>query len=262
MLDFHNHLIPGVDDGAATIDESRAGLEAMIAAGVTEIIATPHITASLAASPILRRYEAQVSEAWDRLQSLVSREFPAIPIHRGFEVMLDVPHPRLDDPLLRLAGTSFALVEFPFMNIPPNSAIALHELVDAGLIPIIAHPERYSNMEGNLGLIEEWRHAGAYLQVNAGSLVGTYGARARVLSWMMLEEGDADFVCSDYHCRGRCSVGAARDALIERGLEAQLATLTANAHGIVLGERPRPVAPFVSEAAAPRWKRILGLGKR
>lgn len=261
MLDFHNHLIPGVDDGAATIDESRAGLEAMIAAGVTEIIATPHITASLAASPILARYEAQVSEAWDRLQSLVSSEFPGIPIHRGFEVMLDVPHPRLDDPLLRLAGTSFVLVEFPFMNIPPNSAYALHELVDAGLIPIIAHPERYANMESNLALIEEWRLAGAYLQINAGSLVGTYGARARTLSWMMLEEGDADYMCSDYHCRGRCLLDAARDALVERGLALQLTTLTSNAQGIVSGERPRPVAPFV-RVATSRWKRMLGIGKR
>ncbi len=261
MLDFHNHLIPGVDDGAATIAESRAGLAAMIADGITEIIATPHITASLAVSPSLARYEARVADGWSRLQLMVSQEFPDVPIHRGFEVMLDVPHPRLDDPIFRLAGTSFVLVEFPFMNIPPNSAYALHELVDAGLIPIIAHPERYSNMEANLMLIEEWRLAGAYLQINAGSLVGVYGPRARSLSWMMLEEGDADYLCSDYHCRGRCSIGAARAAFVERGLDFQLATLAANSLGIVRGVRPRPVAPFVTEAPS-RWKRLLGLGKR
>lgn len=260
MLDFHNHLIPGVDDGAANIEESRSGLEAMIANGITEIIATPHITASLVLSGALGRYQNRVAAAWAELQSLVAAEFPELPIHRGFEVMLDVPHPKLDDPLLRLAGTSFALVEFPFMNVPPNSGYALRELVDAGLIPIIAHPERYSNMEESMGLIEEWRAAGAYLQINAGSLVGAYGPRARHIAWLLLEQGGVDYLCSDYHSRGRCSVGAAKTAILERGLEAQLATLVANSRSIVRDERPLPVVPFAGEPPS-RWRRLLRFGK-
>jgi protein-tyrosine phosphatase len=261
MLDFHNHLIPGVDDGAANIEESRSGLQAMIADGITEIIATPHITASLALSGALDRYQNRIAEGWGELQSLVSAEFPQVPIHRGFEVMLDVPHPRLDDPLLRLAGTTFVLVEFPFMNIPPNSGYALRELVDAGLIPIIAHPERYSNMEESMRLIEEWRAAGAYLQINAGSLVGAYGPCARRIAWLLLEDGNADYLCSDYHSRGRCSIGAAKSAILERGLDSQLATLAANSERVVRGERPVSVAPFTGEPPS-RWRRIFGLGNR
>jgi len=260
MLDFHNHLIPGVDDGAANIGESRSGLRAMVADGITEIIATPHITASLALGAGLEGYLNRIAEAWIQLQSLVSAEFPEVALYRGFEVMLDVPHPKLDDPHLRLAGTNFVLVEFPFMNIPPNSAYALRELADAGLVPIVAHPERYGNMEENMGLIDDWRDSGAYLQINAGSLVGTYGSRAHRIAWFLLEEGRCEYLCSDYHCRGRCPVGAARAAISAKGLSKQLATLDSNASRIVKGELPDALLPFVLEPS-PRWKKFLGLGR-
>lgn len=260
MLDFHCHLIPGVDDGAASIEEARSGLQAMVADGISEIIATPHITASLASSVAADRYLERVAEGWADLQSLVSAEFAGLTIHRGFEVMLDVPHPRLDNPLLRLAGTSFVLVEFPFMNVPPNSDVALRELVAAGLVPVIAHPERYSNIGADPGLIREWRDLGAYLQVNGGSLLGAYGARARDISWMLLGEGTADYVCSDYHSRGRCALGAARKALQERGLAEQVNVLFSNAGSIVRNERPHPVLPF-AEKPLSRWRRLLRFGK-
>lgn len=261
MLDFHNHLIPGVDDGAANIEESRKGLQAMTDDGITAIIATPHINASLVLSGPLAQYQDRIAEGWARLEKLATAEFPNLSIYRGFEVMLDVPHPRLDDPLLRLAGTSFVLVEFPFMNIPPNSGHSLRGIVDSGLVPIIAHPERYANMEGNMPLIEEWRATGACLQINAGSLIGAYGQRARSIAWFLLEQGSADYMCSDYHSRGRCAVGAARRAMIERGLQAQSDMLVANAESIIANERPRPVRRSASQPPS-RWRLLLGIGKR
>ena len=253
--------MPGVDDGAANIGESRSGLKAMVADGITEIIATPHVTASLALGDGLEGYLNHIAEAWNKLRSLVAAEFPEVALYRGFEVALDVPHPKLDNPLLRLAGTDFVLVEFPFMNIPPNSAYALRELTDAGLVPIIAHPERYGNMEENMGLIDDWRDSGAYLQMNAGSLLGTYGSRAHRISWFLLEEGKTEYLCSDYHSRGRCSVGAARAAISAKGLAGQLAILDENARRIVKGDRPDRLQPVVGEPF-PRWKRLLRLGRR
>lgn len=261
MLDFHNHLIPGVDDGAADIGESRSGIKAMIADGVTEIIATPHITASLARTGAVEEYQEHVAQAWSCLKSLGAAEFPQVGLYRGFEVMLDVPHPKLDDPLLRLAGTSFVLVEFPFMNIPPNSAYALRELIDAGLKPIVAHPERYTNMEASMGLIDDWRDAGAYLQINAGSLVGNYGSRADRISWFLLQEGQADYLCSDFHSRGTCALGSSRAALTAKGLTLQLMTLDSNASRIVKDEVPNAMQPFVATPTS-KWKKILGLGRR
>jgi protein-tyrosine phosphatase len=71
-------------------------------------------------------------------------------------------------------------------------------------MPILAHPERHVNIEQQLGLVEHWRDAGAFMQINAGSIVGNYGSRAKKIAWTILEAGHADYMCSDYHSRGKC----------------------------------------------------------
>lgn len=256
MLDFHNHLVPGVDDGAMNVDESRSGIEAMIADGITGIITTPHISASIVERGMLDDYLAKIEAGWVLLQALVAAEFPKLRIARGFEVMLDVPHPNLENPLLRLAGTSLVLLEFPFMNIPPNSVRALFELRDAGWTPILAHPERYVNMEGNTGMIDQWRDAGAFMQINAGSIMGQYGVRAKRLAWSILEAGQADYLCSDYHSRGKCAVGAAIAQLRKKGMDVQADTLIRNGKKVVSGEKPMRLEPF-SPKQASAWKKVI-----
>lgn len=256
MLDFHSHLIPGVDDGAANVDESREGLKAMVADGITGIITTPHIGASLIERGMVDQYLEKIATAWDTLQNLVTTEFPKLKIARGFEVMLDVPRPKLENPLFRLAGTSFVLIEFPFMNIPPNSTHALRELRDAGYMPILAHPERYVNIEEQLGLVEHWRDAGAFMQINAGSIIGSYGSRAKKVAWSILQAGHADYMCSDYHSRGKCSMAAAFASLREKGLEMQADALVFNAKRVVRGERPMTVEPaYIKKTKS--WKKVF-----
>lgn len=256
MLDFHNHLIPGVDDGAATLEESRRGLKALAADGIDTIITTPHISASAVHREAFDSHLEEVSLAWESLASLVASEFPAIRIERGFEVMLDLPHPRLENPLLRLAGTSFALVEFPFMSIPPNSAFALRELRQAGFRPIVAHPERYANIDLNFGVIAEWREAGAFVQINSGSLIGAYGARPKRLGWAILEAGYADYMCSDYHSRGKCTVASAYAEITQRGMVDQAETLKANGRRVLENEVPFGLEPFTAKTKAG-WKKVF-----
>lgn len=256
MLDFHNHLMPGVDDGAVDINETRAGIRAMMADGITGIITTPHIAASFADRGMLDPYLEKIEVGWKAMEALVAAEFPRLRIARGFEVMLDVPHPKFDNPLLRLAGTSFVLLEFPLMDIPPNSAHALRELCKAGWMPILAHPERYGNMEANLALIPMWRSAGAYMQINAGSIVGQYGALARKLAWFILENGYADFMCSDYHSRGKCSVSAAIAELRAGGLGAQADALIRNGKRLIRNDPPLRLER-ATRRPPPWWKKIL-----
>lgn len=256
MLDFHNHLMPAVDDGAADLDESRAGIRALLADGITAIITTPHITASLGNRGGLDLYLDRIAESFDALKDLAAREFPQLRIERGFEVMLDIPQPNLDDPLLRLAGTTFALVEFPYMNIPPNSAFALRELRQSGWTPIIAHPERYSNINPDLAVMDEWRDAGAYVQINSGSLVGSYGPRAKRLAWAILEQGAADYLCSDYHSRGKCTFGAAVSEMKRRGFDLQLAALKKNGLRILADQQPVDVPPFSGKPKSG-WAKVF-----
>src|SRR5262249_25369064 len=120
MIDFHNHLVPGVDDGAADLDASRAALQAYAAQGVTAGVTTPPARAAHT-RPAARRDDvlAPIDAGWERLSALAREEFPQLRLERAAEVMLDVPAPDLGDPRVRLAGTRFALVEFPFMAVPP-----------------------------------------------------------------------------------------------------------------------------------------------
>ena len=258
MLDFHNHLMPGVDDGAADLDEVRSGLGVLHQQGVRTIITTPHLQASLVTRPgQLKAYLDALYDAWNSLKELAAKEFPDLRLERGVEVALDVPSPQLDNPLLRLAGTSFALVEFPFMSIPPNSTHPIREMVQQGVRPIVAHPERYSGMSRNFDIIESWRDAGARIQVNSGSLLGYYGATPASVAWAILAHGWADYLSSDYHSRGKCAVEAAGRILRDRGGEDQHHMLTVtNPQRILLDEPPLGV-PALQVEDPPLWKRVM-----
>ncbi len=258
MMDFHNHLMPAVDDGASDLDESREGLETLRSQGIETIITTPHLRGSMTTRTAeLEGFLGVLDEAWEQLTNLARSEFSEIRLERGVELMLDVPQPVLADSRVRLAGTSFALVEFPFMSIPPNSTLAIRDLVQAGWNPIVAHPERYANMFPNYGLIESWREAGARIQVNSGSLVGFYGQSPKKLAWAILRDGLADYLSSDYHSRGKCSVAAAASYMTARGGESTHRLLTTtNPERLLAGKAPLPVPPFIPDEI-PVWKRVL-----
>lgn len=258
MLDFHNHLMPGIDDGAADLDESRYGLSMLAAQGADTVITTPHLMGSWTQDEArLSAYMERVDEAWRALSDLAKREFPQLDVKRGSEVMLDVPSVSLTDSRVRLAATSFVLVEFPYMNIPPRSASAISDIKKSGFIPIIAHPERYSNMSVNLALAAEWKESGAFLQVNAGSVVGYYGAKARSIVMGLLSEGYADYLCSDFHSRGKCALADARSKFEAMEGVSQFDVLTSINPGRMLrDELPLPVDP-IDPAEASIWKKLL-----
>lgn len=254
-VDFHNHLMPGVDDGAQDDDESRAALERLHADGVEAVVVTPHLQGSLTTTPEkLARRLRELDEGWDRFREIAAGAFPEMRIERGTEVMLDAPKLDLSDPRIRLAGTSFVLVEFPYMTVPPNSAPAIFDLKMKGWTPIIAHPERYSGLDRRLEDVAEWRRVGGLLQVNSGSLLGRYGAQAQTIAWRLLRRGWVDFVASDYHARGRTSLAAAREKLEEMDAGEQYRLMTrVNPARILDGHHPEPVPPL-QEPKKPWWK--------
>jgi protein-tyrosine phosphatase len=245
-VDFHNHVIPGVDDGASSDDEAVEALRAFLLQDTRQIVATPHVNGSLT----LRREAIagrlrEIDAGWDRLTALAREHVPGIRIERGAEVMLDTPEPDLSDERLRLAGTGFALCEYPYMTVPPNSTGVLQRLVTAGVTPIIAHPERYVGVDTRCTLPARWREAGAYLQVNAGSITGRYGQQAASNAFALLERGLADFICSDFHSRGRPSTAGARKLLAEGGGAEQMELLMlVNPRRMLQGSAPLAVAPL------------------
>ena len=260
LTDFHSHLVPAVDDGAQDADDSAAALARFRAEGVTQLITTPHFVGSLtldARALATRLFE--LDAGWEVLGGVVAadteRMGSPLVVRRGVEVMLDVPDVNLSDSRLRLAGGPFVLVEYPGLRLPPvNAEVALIALRQNGWIPVVAHPERYRNLDAPLASLARFRSAGAFLALNAGSLFGDYGKSAAAHARSILTAGWADYVVSDYHARGEPGMSRFARTLADARFSAQAELLTAtNAARLLSGESPFPVPPI----EAPKERRSL-----
>lgn len=251
LADVHNHLVPGVDDGARTVDDVLDSVDRLLELGVRRIITTPHIDGSLSHAPAaLEERLGEVTAAFERAAEAVGQRFADVEFRRGHEVMLDVPDVVFDDPRLRMAGTSFVLVEWPRLHLPPGTFPVLERICGMGWKPIVAHPERYNGHDEHLQLAESWRAAGAYLQVNYGSLVGRYGSDAQTLAFRLLRRGMVDYLASDFHGIPERKIYRKEAArrLEELGAEEALGLLTRTNPGRVFrDEAPLPVPPLPAE---------------
>jgi len=268
--DFHSHLMPGVDDGARDATFSRGALEHFRAEGVGQVITTPHFLGSLSQQPeALAARLAELDAGWAALEAVAREEGAAhgapLRLSRGAEVMLDVPDPDLSDARLRLAGTPFALVEFPGLQLPPmNAEYAIVALRQKGWWPVVAHPERYRNVDDQLTTFARFRAAGGFMQLNAGSLAGGYGQRAAACAQRLLAAGWVDYASSDYHARGEPGVAAfvAQLEAVGAGAQAELLTVV-NPGRLLAGEAPLPVPPVRFDGGptgdSPTfWARLFG----
>ena len=258
IVDFHNHLMPYVDDGAQTADECRSGLEAFKRDGVALVVATPHFEASATTKPEeLRRRLEQLDAGFRTLQS-TAKHLGGVEVRRGVELLLNVPNPDLADARLRLGGGSFFLTEFPFFSVPPHSARVLQALAARGHTPIVAHPERYRGISANIEIAGEWRRGGAFLQVNGGSLVGRYGAEARAAAFELLGRGWVDYLCSDYHARGDTLVAQYGSLLEGLGAREQATMLMqTNPARMLDGLAPLSVQPL--QVKRTIWRRVAAI---
>ena len=202
MIDIHSHLLPGLDDGSRSLEQSVAVLRQMVRDGVTGLVLTPHLKASeinAGAEPAI----AQRDAALERLR----RHCPAaLSLYPGFEIMLDQPLSPLavGDRRLSLAGSRYYLVEFPVSVVGQFAGPVLRDIARVGLVPVLAHPERYDACSP--AAVREWRDAGARMQVDARALgrPTIRGHRARQL----VGGGLADVIAADNHGDGRSLLAA------------------------------------------------------
>lgn len=262
FVDFHNHVLAAVDDGARTEEESRAAVRALVDAGATGLIATPHFDASLVEQPArcTARFQA-IDTAWAALAEWSATGLPDLRIARGVELKLDVSDPDCTDERLRLAGGRFVLVEFPAMTVPLGSDVPLRAIAEQGYVPVLAHPERYVGFDEGLRRAHQWKNAGALLQVNAGSLSGRYGERPRHNAALLLAEGLADYMCSDYHARGEITTTRVIADGVEEG-SAWDVLLRTNPERLLQGTAPLPVPALAQRSWWRRVKRVIGITER
>jgi protein-tyrosine phosphatase len=212
VIDLHSHILPGVDDGVATVEESLELARAAAADGVEAIAATPHVRDDYPTSAdTMERGVAALRE------SLASHGM-ALTLLPGGELALD----RLDileaDELRRfgLAGNeSYLLVETPYNGWPLDVGERFFRLALAGITAVLAHPERNDAVQEDPGRLEPLVQAGALVQLTAASVDGRFGRRTARTAHVLLERGLAHLVASDAHAPSIRAVGisAAAEAL-------------------------------------------------
>ena len=250
MIDLHSHLLPGVDDGSRSVEQSVEVLRRMADRGLTDVCLTPHLRANETVDAPPARHD----EAFAALQA----QAPAMPrLHRGAEVMLDRPLPREAERMRRitLGGTRYILVEFPRLVAVDAVTNALTRVRDADLVPILAHPERYSAC--SVESVTLWRSLGARMQVDATTLHSPQarGQRARQL----VAAGMADILAGDNHGDER-SVAAGADFLKALDGAAQAELLTVHNPGAILRDQPLSDVPPIAirRTFTQRLRRLLG----
>jgi protein-tyrosine phosphatase len=261
FVDIHSHLVPGVDDGARDVPAVLDAVERFTRLSIRRILTTPHIDGSLTLRPErLEERLSSVSAAWTRAAEAIGEHFPEVEFRRGHEVLLDVPEANFADSRIRMAGTSFVLVEWPRLLLPPGTVRVLKRIRETGYRPIVAHPERYIGMAQSVDIVARWRDAGAYLQVNYGSLVGRYGATAQEIADRLLRRGWVDYLASDFHAHPRLKIfkSEADEALGGLGAEEIMTYLCRTNPGRVLNdEEPLPVPALTAERGF--WARLKGM---
>ena len=195
-IDIHSHVIPGIDDGARN---EAIALEMLAIAkknGTGHIIATPHYVYGNT------RYGfATIIEKCNSLNGLAASAGIDITVYPGCEVFITPELIELYEQGLigTLADSRYMLVEFPMMSIPPYTDNVLYELQLKGITPIIAHPERYSEIQRKPELLEAYIDRGILIQVNSGSITGSYGRQLKKTVMRLIKEGYVHFIASDAH---------------------------------------------------------------
>ena len=196
MIDLHCHMLPGIDDGAPDLATSLAMAKAFVADGVTVVACTPHILPAVypnTGPDIQARVDAlqvHLNEAGVSLQLVAGADNHIVP---NMVAGLRSGH------LLTLAGSRYVLVEPPHHVAPPRLEEFFFDLVVAGFVPILTHPERLSWIKSHYPTIQRLAQSGTWMQITAGSLLGGFGKSPQYWAERMLDEGIVHILATDSH---------------------------------------------------------------
>ncbi|MBP7868641.1 MAG: hypothetical protein KA002_01100 [Firmicutes bacterium] len=255
MFDIHSHVLPGLDDGPARIQESLEMMRWARRAGVRAIVSTPHCE-----SHRLSLRTSVIESAVTRLRAAAADdpETSAVDLYLGGEIMLD-PGVRAvldsgDVPTLG-GNTRFTLVELPMRWVPDYAEGTLFELAATGYVPVLAHPERNHELSQRFDMMLRMIKRGALMQLEAGSFVGAYGPIAQKCAIDMIDRRMCHFIASDAHRPDAYEsvIPRAIEAVAARiGREAADALFDTNPAAALAGERP-VIAEPVSEQ---EWQQL------
>ncbi|MBZ5724254.1 MAG: exopolysaccharide biosynthesis protein [Acidobacteriia bacterium] len=249
MIDIHSHILFGVDDGPETLEESLAMVRMAAACGTTDMVATAH--ANL-------KYEFDAQAVERKVAQLQEAVGPSPRIHYGCELHLTLEN--VEDAVrspgkYSIGHRGYVLVEFSDFLVPKTTPQVFARMMEAGLRPIVAHPERNPIMQKRLSELEGWVRQGALLQVTAQSFFGRFGRSAKASAHDLMGRGLVHFLASDAHHAEHRPPGLdeAREYVARNfGAPAARRVLEENPRAVLAGE-PLPPVPI----AIKRRKRFL-----
>ncbi len=196
FVDIHNHILPGIDDGAKTVEDSLALIKGFKELGVTEFICTPHV---------MENYYPNTPETINNAlavlkNGLKTNNLNAIKVEAAAEHMIDAGfESKLEQNLIMPLAENYILIEMSFLQPSLNLFDMVEKIADRNLYPILAHPERYTFLHGKSKSLEGYKNKGMLLQLNLLSLSGYYGKNVQKAALNLLESNLIDFISSDLH---------------------------------------------------------------
>ncbi len=191
FTDFHNHILPGIDDGAQNVEDSLDLIKAFSNIGINKFICTPHV---------MGEYYPNTPETIKEALAKLKSESSAT-INASGEYMMDQHFSEIieNDEILPIVKKS-VLVEMSYFQAPINVNEILFKLQNHSYSPILAHPERYAYFHSSsMEKYQEMKERGCSFQLNMLSLIGHYGRNMQNAAFQLLEKGMIDFISSDAH---------------------------------------------------------------
>jgi len=217
-VDIHSHLIPGIDDGAKSMEESLQMLRGLEALGYEKVITTPHIM-----SDSYRNTKETILSGLEALKQAAEAEGITLQIEAGAEYYLDEKFmEKLHAPGIMSIADKYVLFESSYISKPLQMEEMIFAIGEAGYIPMLAHPERYRYVKDPKREYRRWKDLGVHFQVNLNSFGGYYGKGAQALAHYLNEAGMIDFIGSDAHSMRHIeSLSKIREMEVYRSIFAQ-----------------------------------------
>lgn len=196
VVDIHSHLLPGIDDGVKSIEETVYILKIMQSLGYEKIITTPHVM-----SDYYPNSEQEIRSKLEETNELINKHQLGIELEAAAEYYLDenLMFKLSNKEKLLTFGNNYLLFETSFFNKPIFLEEAVFNMNTHGYQPILAHPERYIYLHGNHKLVEKLKNMNVLFQMNILSLTGFYSIECKKFALKLLKDKQIDFVGTDCH---------------------------------------------------------------
>lgn len=236
ITDIHNHILPGIDDGAEGREEAADMLMNLSDEGITAVVATPHYHVGSYAANVERR-----ERAYDILTEECSRLKLDIWVYKGNEIYYGsrAMEDLLNKQVWTMGGSNYVLMEFSPYGSYNDIRQGLNYTIREGFRPILAHAERYHELVKQSQYVDELVEMGVYIQLNSRSIMGSSGTKVKSFCKRLLKDDMVHFVASDAHgARSRkCELKGCADYLEKKfGLEYANKIFRDNPNKMILNE--------------------------